>query len=79
MILSKTYEKLVNGYNQIMTVVVDCKHVDDFGYDDVKVYVSYKEHTEEISGVLSKTVALQAIVDDIDWHEQKEEVIIENE
>jgi hypothetical protein len=79
--LSKTYEKLVNGYNQIMTVVVDCKHPDDFGYDDVKVYVSHMGRTMEISGVLSKTKALEAIVDDIDWYELaiKEGEIIEND
>jgi hypothetical protein len=77
MILSKTYEKLVNGYNQIMTVVVKCKSPDDFGYDDVQIYISYMGHTMEVSGVLSKTKALEAIVDDIDWYElaQKEEII----
>jgi hypothetical protein len=65
MILSKTYEKLVNGYNQIMTVVVKCKSPDDFGYDDVQIYISYMGHT------------MEAIVDDIDWYElaQKEEII----
>jgi hypothetical protein len=81
MILSKTYEKLVNGYNQIMTVVVKCKKVDDFGYDDVQVHISYRGHTMEVSGVLSKTQALEAIVDDIDWRElaiKEGEIIEEN-
>jgi hypothetical protein len=81
MTLTHTEEKLVNGYNQIMTVVVKCKKVDDFGYDDVQIHISYRGHTMEVSGVLGKTKALEAIVDDIDWRElaQKEEVIIENE
>jgi hypothetical protein len=79
MTLTHTEEKLVNGYNQIMTVVVKCKKVDDFGYDDVQVHISYRGHTMEVSGVLSKTKALEAIVDDIDWRELaiKEEFIQE--
>jgi hypothetical protein len=81
MTLSKTYEKLVNGYNQIMTVVVDCKHPDDFGYDDVKVYVSHMGRTMEISWMLDKAELLTELVDNIDWYElaQKEEIIIEND
>jgi hypothetical protein len=69
MTLTHTEEKLVNGYNQIMTVVVKCKKVDDFGYDDVQVHISYRGHTMEVSGVLSKTVALEELVDSIDWDE----------
>jgi hypothetical protein len=81
MTLSKTFEKLVNGRNQLLTVSVDCKRVDDFGYDDVKVYVSHGGHYLEISSVLAKADLLEKLVDDIDWYElaQKEEVIIENE
>jgi hypothetical protein len=79
MTLTHTEEKLVNGYNQIMTVVMKCKKVDDFGYDDVQIYISYRGHTMEVSGVLSKTQALEAIVDDIDWREiANTEEIIEN-
>jgi hypothetical protein len=38
-------------------------------------------HTMEVSGVLSKTQALEAIVDDIDWRElaiKEGEIIEEN-
>jgi hypothetical protein len=81
MTLTHTEEKLVNGYNQIMTVVVKCKKVDDFGYDDVQIHISYRGHTMEVSGVLGKSKALEAIVDDIDWRElaiKEGEIIEEN-
>lgn len=69
MTLTYTHEKFVNGSNQVMTIIVKCKSPDDFGYDDVKIYISHHGKTMEVSDVLAKSGALEFLVDDIDWHE----------
>lgn len=71
--LTKTFERLRNGQNQVIEVVCrvnSSDDIDDMSYDDFQanLYINGK-FIGDISPVLDNAGLFTDMVDSIDWHE----------
>lgn len=79
--LTKIFECVKQGKQQELHVscsVKSKKRIDELGYDDfeINLYIN-GNHIGEVSRLLDKAGAFNAIIDDIDWHEVYQEQVIE--
>lgn len=83
MILSKTFERLSNGQNQVIELALEVNNksqIEDAGYDDFKafLYIGGK-FIADISPVLSNIGCFTEMVDDVNWFDLFDEKNIYSE